>query len=555
MQQVSQSAEYPLVSIIIPCYNYGHFLAEAIESVRHQTYPAKEIVVVDDGSTDTTREVAARYAEVIYIYQKNHGLSAARNTGTHQSRGSYLVFLDADDWLFPDALAINVAYLQQHPEAAFVAGAHTCVYTSGEAPTEKNAIIVADPYAALLSRGNFIAMIAAVMFTRWSLQKAAYDTSLANCEDYDIYLQITRHHPIVQHNSQLAAYRIHATAMSAAAPPMLSGALKVLNRQRANLRDSVEIEAYYRGVHFWNTYYTGGNEFELTPGEPPSFLETIAFFRAHAPHRVLPYSLQRAPYALRNLPTRLQHMAKTLKSLIATAGRQWLRTPSQPSGLPAIGQVVAGDFERLTPFNNNFGYERGGPIDRYYIEGFLQKEAASIRGRVLEIGDNSYTRQFGGEQVSQSDILHVNENNPLATFVGDLSAAPQIPDNTFDCLILTQTLQFIYDFRGALHTCYRILKPGGTLLLTVPGITPLDKGEWRDSWYWSFTDKALQRLGADTFPGGSSFDIASFGNVRIATAYLYGMGLPEVDQASLDYYDPQFQVINAVKAVKHAPLA
>jgi SAM-dependent methyltransferase len=139
--------------------------------------------------------------------------------------------------------------------------------------------------------------------------------------------------------------------------------------------------------------------------------------------------------------------------------------------------------------------------------------------------------------------------------VGDLSAAPHIPDNTFDCLILTQTLQFIYDFRGALHTCYRILKPGGTLLLTVPGITPLDQGEWRDIWYWSFTDKALQRLGADTFVGGSSFSIASFGNVRVATAYLYGMGLPEIDQASLDYYDPQFQVINAVKAVKHAALA
>jgi hypothetical protein len=106
-----------------------------------------------------------------------------------------------------------------------------------------------------------------------------------------------------------------------------------------------------------------------------------------------------------------------------------------------------------------------------------------------------------------------------------------------------------------LHTCYRILKPGGTLLLTVPGITPLDQGEWRDIWYWSFTDKALQRLGADTFVGGSSFSIASFGNVRVATAYLYGMGLPEIDQASLDYYDPQFQVINAVKAVKHAAQA
>jgi len=507
--------------------------------------------VVDDGSTDATREVATRYAEVIYIYQKNQGLSAARNTGTHQSRGSYLVFLDADDWLFPDALTINVDQLRQHPEAAFVAGAHTRVYTNGEAPAEKTLITVDDPYATLLSRGNFIAMIAAVMFTRWALQKAAYDTSLANCEDYDLYLQITRHHPIIQHNSQLAVYRIHPTAMSAEASPMLSGALKVLNRQRANLRGAVEIEAYYRGVHCWNTYYTGRNDFQLTPGELPGFFEVIAFFWAHAPHKMLPYALERVLYAPRGLSTRLQGIAK---SLIDTVSQQWRHTPNQPSRLPGVGQVMASDFERLTPFDNDFGYGRGGPIDRYYIESFLREEAAHIRGRVLEIGDNSYTKQFGGEQVSQSDILHVNENNPQATFVGDLSAAPHIPDNTFDCLILTQTLQFIYEFRNALHTCFRILKPGGTLLLTVPGITPLDKGEWRDSWYWSFTDKALQRLFAETFPVGN-IAISSFGNVRVATAYLYGMGLPEIDQASLDYYDPQFQVINAVKAVKHAAQA
>jgi SAM-dependent methyltransferase len=248
-------------------------------------------------------------------------------------------------------------------------------------------------------------------------------------------------------------------------------------------------------------------------------------------------------------------LKKLLKNHAPAFGLRLLHKANlYPGYQPAVGQVVVGDFQRLVPFSSDFGYDRGGPIDRYYIENFLREEAASIGGRALEIGDNAYTIQFGGKQVSQSDILHINDSNPRATFVGDLSAAPHIPDNTFDCLILTQTLQFIYDFRAALHTCYRILKPGGTLLLTVPGITPLDQGQWRDSWYWSFTDQALQRLFAETFSEGH-VEITSFGNVRVATAYLYGMGLPEVDQASLDYYDPQFQVINAVKAVKHAPLA
>jgi len=244
-----------------------------------------------------------------------------------------------------------------------------------------------------------------------------------------------------------------------------------------------------------------------------------------------------------------------LKNLTPTAGKRWLHTQGLFGGwLPAVGQVTPGDFGRLTPLSSSFGYDRGGPIDRYYIENFLLKEAASIRGRALEIGDNSYTMQFGRATVGQSEVLHVDASNPQATWVGDLSDAPHIPDNTFDCLVLTQTLHLIYDFKAALRTCYRILKPGGTLLLTVPGITPIDRGEWKETWYWTFTDRALQRLFAETFPVGN-VEISSFGNVRVATAYLYGMGLPEIDRTSLDYYDPQFQVINAVKAVKHAALA
>lgn len=221
---------------------------------------------------------------------------------------------------------------------------------------------------------------------------------------------------------------------------------------------------------------------------------------------------------------------------------------------PAAGQVALGDFDSLTPFSTQFGYDRGGPIDRYYIEGFLREKAAFIQGRVLEIGDNDYTLRFGGENVLQSDILHIDATNPKATFIGDLSAAPHLPNNAFDCLVLTQTLHLIYDFKGALHTCFRILKPGGVLLLTVPGITPIDRGEWRATWYWSFTNSALRRLFTEAF-GEDSFEISSFGNVHVATAYLYGLGLPEIDPQKLGYYDPQFQVINAVKAVKKAALA
>lgn len=246
-------------------------------------------------------------------------------------------------------------------------------------------------------------------------------------------------------------------------------------------------------------------------------------------------------------------MIKTLiKNNVPASGLRWLyKNALHKEYEPNVGAIDPGDFDRTIPFSTEFGYDRGGPVDRYYIENFLQKESGSIRGRVMEIGDNAYTMQYGGGKVEKSDILHVNDTNPAATLIGDISNAPQIPDNSFDCIVLTQTLHLIYDFKGALETCHRILKPGGTLLLTVPGITPIDHGEWKETWYWSFTDKAMQRLMAESFGKGQAA-IETFGNVFTASAFLYGMGLPEVPKEKLEQHDPHFQVIITVKAIKSA---
>jgi len=245
----------PLVSVIIPCYNYGRFLAQALDSVCTQDYPAVEIVVVDDGSTDDTAAVAARYPEVVYVPQPNQGLSAARNAGIRASRGDYLVFLDADDWLLPGALAANAAHLRPRPDAAFAAGAHTFAYPNGQTL----AVIPprsAAPYLDLLAKGNYIAMIAAVMFPRWALAGAPFDPTLRNCEDYALYLRLARRHPVVQHDTQMPAYRLHAHAMSAAPPAMLAGALRVLRREWPGLRGPAERTAYRQGVRFWTRWYS-----------------------------------------------------------------------------------------------------------------------------------------------------------------------------------------------------------------------------------------------------------------------------------------------------------
>ena len=216
---------------------------------------------------------------------------------------------------------------------------------------------------------------------------------------------------------------------------------------------------------------------------------------------------------------------------------------------PAIKKIAYGDLGRVTPFSTQFGFDRGGPIDRYYIEKFLSLNAALIKGRALEIGDNKYTVHFGGPKISTSDILHVDPGSQSATIIADLSHAPHIQSNTFDCIILTQTLQFIYDFKKALETCYRILRPGGALLITVPGITPLDQGELRSFWFWTFTNNSMSKLSAEMFPD-AQVKIESYGNVFAATAFLYGIGLIELNEKELNHHDINYQVIVSVRVIK-----
>src|SRR4030095_8913662 len=187
--------------------------------------------------------------------------------------------------------------------------------------------------------------------------------------------------------------------------------------------------------------------------------------------------------------------------------------------------------------------------DRYYIENFLEKNEAQVRGRVLEIGDSDYTQRYGGSKVTKSDILYIDDTNPNATIVGDLADAPHIPGNLFDCIILTQTLHLIYNYNGAIETCYRILKPGGTLLLTVPGISHVGQDEWGKYWQWSFTNNSIFRILSAYFSPDKT-RIETFGNVLIATAFLYGMGLPEFNRKQLDAFDPHYQVIIAASTVK-----
>lgn len=219
------------------------------------------------------------------------------------------------------------------------------------------------------------------------------------------------------------------------------------------------------------------------------------------------------------------------------------------STIPAIGKIDLGDFRRLSPFCRDYGYERGGPVDRYYIENFLSSFQNDVKGRVLEIKNNEYTQKYGKTKVAQSDILDIDPQNERATIIADLAKADQIPSNTYDCVILTQVLQLIYDSKAAIETIHRILKPGGVLLITVPGITQIAYRQLGSIWYWSFSEASMKRLLGEAFKE-ENVKIQVHGNILTATAFLYGMGSSELTQEEFDHTDLDYQVIIAIRVVK-----
>jgi SAM-dependent methyltransferase len=212
-------------------------------------------------------------------------------------------------------------------------------------------------------------------------------------------------------------------------------------------------------------------------------------------------------------------------------------------------RVRFGSLRRLEPVSRVFGFDRGTPIDRYYMESFLENESDRVHGRVLEVGDDSYSRKFGAEKITHQDVLHVVADYPGATIIADISHAPHIPTGIFDCIIFTNVLQYVYDAPAAVASLHRLLKPGGSVLATVPGISRVlrDQAD-KDSDCWRFTELSVKRLFAKQF--GEEVAISTYGNVLTALAALQGLATFELHKDELDFCDPDYQVIIAVRATK-----
>jgi glycosyltransferase involved in cell wall biosynthesis len=533
-----------MISVIVIFLNAERFIGEAIGSVFAQSHRSWELLLVDDGSGDGSTAIAHRCAgaypeRVRYLEHPGHanrGMSASRNLGIRHARGEYLAFLDADDVWLPHKLEQQVAILESHPRAAMVYGLDQWWYSwTGRAEDQRRdfahelgvpANTLIEPPALIplffLSQRAAIPNPSGILVRREILERVnGFEEAFRGLyEDQAFYAKVCLNAPVFAAHACWDRYRQHpdsSVAITRQAGQEYSTRSAFLKWLAAYLTDQgVQDREIWKGLRR-----------ELWRCRHPTVT-----CRLRAAQQVL------RAFARRTLPLPVRH-----RVWAAWKGRDYA---------PPAGWVRFGSLRRVTPLSREFGYDRGLPIDRYYIERFLSANASDIRGRVLEIADDTYTRRFGGDRVTASDVLHVVEGQRGVTIVGDLTCADHIPSDTFDCVILTQTLQFIYDVPAALRAVRRILRPGGAVLATVPGISPVvryDLERW--GYFCAFSSMAVRRLFGEVFPA-TALRIEAHGNVLAASAFLYGLAAEELQPRELDARDGDYEVIIAVRAARPA---
>jgi glycosyltransferase involved in cell wall biosynthesis len=528
----------PLVSVVAIFLNGERFLDEAIQSVIAQTYPHWELLLVDDGSTDGSSALARRWAErephrVRYLEHpghRNRGMSASRNLGLQHARGEYLALLDADDVWLPGKLERQVAILEAHPAAALVFGAplYWFGWTGLSEDSSRDYVIdlkvptdrIHEPPALLLSflQGTAPPPCPSDVLVRRAaaLSVGGFEDQFTGMyEDQAFFSKLLLRAPVFASRETWDRYRQH--------PDSCYAVSKATGRRAA-------------ARHFFLAWFRRYLEAHGM-ADGPVWHTVRAELRPFGP-------LSRAGKGARQLARRM----------LPAAFRSWVgaRVPGL-GGSPGTTRVRFGSLRRLAPVSRKFGWDRGGlPVDRYYIERFLQQHAGDIAGRVLEVRDDAYTRKFGGANVTQADVLHPTPDNEKATIIADLTAADHVSGDTFDCIVLTQVLPFIPDVQAAVRTLHRILRPGGVVLATVPGISQIvryDMDRWGD--FWRFTSLSARRLFECGFPEGD-VRVETHGNVLAATAFLQGLSTRDLRPDELDFRDPDYEVLITIRAVKHA---
>lgn len=668
---MSEQHDNPLVSVITIFFNAERFIEEAISSVLAQAYDHWELLLVDDGSTDESSEIARRYAKrfpdrLRYLEHEGHqnrGMSTSRNLGIRHAGGKYVAFLDADDVWLPEKLKHQVPVLESQPDTGMLYGPteYWHSWTGNSQDLRRDHVPdLGVPLDSLIQPPTLLTMlyplghgpapcICSLLVRNDVLRRIGgfEDSFPGYYEDQAFLTKVYLSERVFVSSGCWDKYRIHAGSCSAAVEQ--SGQYDAHRRSYLEWFKSFLTSRRVTSPEVWKAlddalaasqrpqeesgrqWYlrvaegnqarlvrtTGGSEIlrvdiarnaSAQPYDTQLNLPRLKVAaaercvlsfqaRADAPREIsLGLAMGHSPWSNLGLYARLSletEWRRFEQAFVVTADESDARIhfdlggsevsvelsavtllnpseerfieqehsasepgPVRPANAPVeppvpVNDVQFGSFRRLTPISRDFGCDRGRPIDRYYIESFLARRQEDVRGRVLEIGENTYTRSFGGDRVTRSDILHVTEGEPQATIIADLASADHIPSNSFDCIILTQTLQLIYDVPAALRTLHRILEPSGVLLATFPGISQSYDHEWAATWYWNFTAVSARRLFEDAF-SAEHVHVEAFGNVMAAMSFLHGLAVEELTPEELDYREPGYDVTITVRAVKAA---
>jgi peptidoglycan/xylan/chitin deacetylase (PgdA/CDA1 family) len=495
------------VATIIRCSDLVRHVYSTLVSVEQQTLGRGEIVLVSDESTPAAaRQWLAAVAQergMVLVHAASIRPGAAKNAGIRAAMAQYIVCVDAGDLLAPHCHEICAAALVDDPRIGVVSS-WVRVVGAPQAPVDAPA----GKFGAEGLVGDPGAVHPSSMFRRHDWDSlGGFDENLSALEYYEFWLRLAG-----------AGYEFIKTAQ-----PLL---IRAWRKDSLWYRDQAE-ESYLQAMS--------------------SICRTHeSLLRRHIVH--LLHARERR---LVEIGEEYHRLVSMRDSGVTERERLVQRSNEFRGMLPEDrrGAIDLGDLRRTTPVDRNWGYSRGVPIDRHYIERFLESCAADICGSVLEVQESDYTRRFGEDRVTHSDVVDLNPDNPLSTILSDLRAAANIPSERYDCVILTQTLHVIREMPAVLAECWRILKPGGVLLATFPCASRLCLEYGPNDDFWRVTAAGARALVEPIF-GGERLDVRSFGNVLANAAFLYGLGCHELTADELDAEDPFFPLLVGIRAQK-----
>jgi glycosyltransferase involved in cell wall biosynthesis len=517
------------VTIVIITYNHARYLAAAIESVLAQTVAATAIIVVDDGSKDDPASVVARFPGVRILSQVNQGPSAARNTGLHATTTRYVGFLDADDTLAPTMIEANLTLFDEQPDCSFVYGGYALTDDAGSVTSVPPMRWPGEDAYATFLRHNAVGMLGTVLFrTDRLLDVGGFDPTLRVSEDYAAFIQLARSHPVHATTEILAYYRRHGENTSNNIPMMLSIVISALEREREYASSRPEwTAALEEGLAHFRSYYldTQFHQMRLAAGVPgaagPAWKRMFEVLRM-APRAALPILFNRA--------------------------RNRLRTIAR--SLPVRRDPWRG-LRRLTPVERFVREKDNTPIDRHYVQEFLAGEEHAVSGRVVVVGHRSHGHTFGTPSVIGADLLARTGVEGMEIEVDAIRSGSVPPPDSADAIVIAQALHLVPDPESVVEALHRALKPGGTLLVTVPFVAKIDRFDWGRTPHWSIAPGALRNLLCGPF-SARSVEIRNYGSILTTIAFVRGASAQAMKAADLEANDPAFPVVVAAVARKEA---